>query len=951
MSLARALPFGPYLLHERLSVGGMAEVWKATDRATGAPLAIKRLLPSLADDEDFVGMFHDEATIASKLQHPNVVRIHNLGAEGRHLYIAMELVEGKDCRTILNRAEASGVRVPIRIVLGIVAQAARGLGYAHARVDGDGKSLGVVHRDVSLQNLIVSNEGVVKIIDFGIAKAEGNIARTAVGTIKGKFGYMAPEQVVGDPVDARTDVFALGIVAWELLTGQRLFLAANDVATIEKVRRCEISLPSEHASVPEKIDEIVMKALAKRPEDRYLSASNFLVDLEEYARGGGDVADAAALAAYLRATFGAGPPAESSATRSREETMSEEKKGGSDLDVFEGLQKKPGQAPSLPPAAAPPAPPQRQRAKTMLGVAPPPVAPPGAIPVARGTMPMPMPMPPPSRVPGAGPPLPPPSSRSAAPPPPPPPGPGGMPSIRSTLTMPMPPVPSRPPVGGLPAPLPPPGGPRSAPPPVVPPPNKTGPGPVTASQRAPGDMDWDDDEKTNIYDKQDTQEALASVSKPLPAAGAPSRRLGGAAALAGASGGIAAPPPAPAPASLPRPGSLPPPAPLPMPAAPVAATAPLPARSSGRADPTQVVKSQEGGSGKGLILGVVAFLVLAGAAAAFFILSPKNGSLIVQVKSGGRDVSAVEVQVDGKKVCDGAPCKVKDLPKGSHTVKAIATGYEPGSEIVIIRAGEESAIKVELARGKDAAPDQPSGAASGTGLKVAGPAFVKLSIDGKEVGPLPQEVKDLSPGEHTVKLAATDRYKTDERKLTFAENEIKDLGTVKLTVLKGKAKLNLNTPGAFVKLQSGAETRVVAKFPIELEIDPAKTWTIIATKPGFVDYRQDIKFDDEAEKTFDIVLYKKGEKKDEPATKTDDKKDDKKKDEPRAESGNGTLSINSIPPSNCILDGRPLGMTPKAGISVSAGTHTVVFVHPEHGRKSASVTVKAGESKSVGVRF
>jgi serine/threonine-protein kinase len=489
-------------------------------------------------------------------------------------------------------------------------------------------------------------------------------------------------------------------------------------------------------------------------------------------------------------------------------------------------------------------------------------------------------------------------------------------------------------------------------------------------------MDWDDeDEKTNIYDKEETQQALASIKAPMPAAGLPppsapkpaagalpppSKPLGSAAALAAGSGGTA--------------GALPPPmAPLPqMSAPPMSGGAPVsalpaPAPLPSRMDPTQVVRPSGGGKG-GIIAGVGIALVAA-AAGAFFLFGPKRGTVIVIAKSGGREVKSAQVFIDEKKVCDALPCRAPDIDKGTRTVKVVAAGFEPGSELVAVRAGEESPITIELARGRgdSSSPNDPSSSAAqikgGTGFKATGAAHVKVSLDGKDLGPLPQEVKDATPGEHKIKFYSSDRYKADERTITIAENEVKDLGAVKLGVVKGKATLTLETLGSTVTLVSGADRKAVRTFPISLDIDTSKTWVIEATKSGFLDFKQPITFDDgEAEKTFSIALTEKGKpiKKDDddktPAKKDDDKTaaktgDDKKDDKGSADSGQATLSINSIPPSNCILDGRPLGSTPKAGVSVSAGTHTVVFVHPEMGRKSASVTVKPGESRSVGVRF
>jgi hypothetical protein len=636
-------------------------------------------------------------------------------------------------------------------------------------------------------------------------------------------------------------------------------------------------------------------------------------------------------------------------------------KGGSDLDVFEGLTKKPAGRPSFPPpgpvpsrpggAGLPPAgppplgppPAQRERPRTMIGIAPPPAAsgplPPPSIPATRSTQSLPPGLPPPVSKPG-GPPGPPPVSR------------GNLPPV-------VPPL-SKPPStsAGL--------------PPLAPPPRSN----VPAQQLAPpspaapkggaglADMDWDDeDEKTNIYDKEETAQQLQRVSKPLPAAGAPAKNLGGAAALLAGSGGAAT--------SAPLPGPLPAPAPLPPPAmAPHGAVQaiPGPAPIPSRFESTQMLQKPTGGS-KAPLFAFLGVLVLGVVAVGGYTMMNKKGTVIVAVKSGGRSVENTEIRINDRKVCDKTPCRVTDLEKGTIIVKASAPGYESGDQMVAVRGGEESPVTIELAHARDAvaatsaAVADPNGAPTakaGTGFKVSGSTLLKLSVDGKELGALPQEVKDATPGEHKLKFYGSDRYKPEERSVTVVENEVKDLGTIKPKVLKGKATITLETTGARVTLVSGADRKSIPQFPISVDIDTSKQWVIQATKLGFEDFRLPIVFDDgEAEKTFAVSLNEKGKK------KPDEKKPDTtdahptatataKPDKPDvkvADTGNGTLNINSIPPSNCILDGRPLGSTPKAGVSVPAGTHTVIFVHSEKGRKQSTVTVKGGETKTVAVKF
>jgi serine/threonine protein kinase len=215
--------FGPYELIGRLSAGGMAEVHRAKDtrpEAKGRIVALKTL-HSGGSDDDLARMFQDEAQIASTLEHPHVARVYEWGSHEGRMFIAYELVEGNDLRVVFENAALTGEAPPLNVVLHVIARIAEALAYAHAR------EASIVHRDVSPQNVVLSFEGDVKLIDFGIAKAKGRLTSTAAGTIKGKFWYMIPDQVRAEEVDQRTDVFSLGICAWELLTLRRLFLPST----------------------------------------------------------------------------------------------------------------------------------------------------------------------------------------------------------------------------------------------------------------------------------------------------------------------------------------------------------------------------------------------------------------------------------------------------------------------------------------------------------------------------------------------------------------------------------------------------------------------------------------------------------------------------------------------------------------------------------------------------
>ena len=384
-----ARPFGPYNLLERIGVGGTAEVFEAVQRDGGSRVAIKRILTDAAADEEFISLFHDECAIAGQLEHPHIARIYDVGeVEGSH-YMAMEFVEGKPLRTLVDRAARHGRRLPIDVALYIICCVASGLDYAHRRGDPQGRPLGIVHRDVTPRNILVSYAGDIKLIDFGVAKAKGKLNRTQAGNIKGSLGYMAPEQVFGRGVDGRADVFSLGICLWECLTGKRLFEAENELVMLQQIRSQEIVAPSaSQPGLPRELDGIVLKALAKDPQQRYATAANFAADLQTFARRHQQTADATTVQGFMAQLFGANVPgSDQRPVYHQENRMSD--KGGSDLDVFDGLGKqRPAQAP------AQKANPVRQ--KTLLGLPAPNVPPPGAgaPPPSRG------PAPPPSRRPG-----------------------------------------------------------------------------------------------------------------------------------------------------------------------------------------------------------------------------------------------------------------------------------------------------------------------------------------------------------------------------------------------------------------------------------------------------------------------------------------------------------------------------------------------------------------------
>ena len=274
--------FDKYCLLERVSVGGMAEVFRA--KVFDSPnfhkfLAIKRILPNLAEDDEFIRMFIDEAKIVVRLTHSNICQIYELGKLKDSLFIVMEYIAGRDLLAIQNRTRKEKRIMPVSQTTYIATEIAKGLQYAHTKTNDQGAPLNIIHRDISPQNLLVSYEGEVKLIDFGIAKAAIRSDKTQVGVLKGKFGYMSPEQVQGKEIDARSDIFALGTVFWEMLTGRRLFHADSDFKTLEKVRKGIIPPPSKfNRLIPATLDKIVLKLLHRDREERYSSAQEFVAD-------------------------------------------------------------------------------------------------------------------------------------------------------------------------------------------------------------------------------------------------------------------------------------------------------------------------------------------------------------------------------------------------------------------------------------------------------------------------------------------------------------------------------------------------------------------------------------------------------------------------------------------------------------------------------------------------
>jgi eukaryotic-like serine/threonine-protein kinase len=298
---------GKYQLLRRLATGGMAELYLA--RAAGMAgfeklVVLKRILPQHAESDDFIRMFLTEARLAATLHHPNIVQVHDIGEENGTYFFTMEWVQGQDLRRLVRAARKAEMPIPLEHILHIISGVAAGLHHAHEQADHDGTPLGVVHRDVSPSNVLVTYDGGVKIVDFGIAKAAAFQSNTVVGTLKGKIPYMSPEQCRGEDVDCRSDIFSIGTLLWELTTGTRLFAGDNEIAIINRVAKAEVPLPSSvRPGYPPELEQVVMKALAGDPDQRYASAIELQIDLEDFARDARLPVSSARVGKFMRELF------------------------------------------------------------------------------------------------------------------------------------------------------------------------------------------------------------------------------------------------------------------------------------------------------------------------------------------------------------------------------------------------------------------------------------------------------------------------------------------------------------------------------------------------------------------------------------------------------------------------------------------------------------------------
>src|SRR3569623_193333 len=271
-----------YRITERIAAGGMAEVFRGIAESLQGfrkNIAIKRVLPSLTQNKKFVAMFLDEARLSLSLQHANIVQVLDIGHTDDTYFIVMEYVDGVDLKTLLEWRRRMGKRLPMAVALNFATESCKGLSYAHELLSFEtGRPLGIVHRDVSPPNVLISKQGEVKVVDFGLAKATSQIETTDPGVVKGKMSYLSPEAARGEEVDSRSDIFAVGILMYEMLPGKRLFYGETAYQTDELVRNAKIPpIKAQNTDVEQELEAIVRKTLARNKEDRYQTA-NLLQD-------------------------------------------------------------------------------------------------------------------------------------------------------------------------------------------------------------------------------------------------------------------------------------------------------------------------------------------------------------------------------------------------------------------------------------------------------------------------------------------------------------------------------------------------------------------------------------------------------------------------------------------------------------------------------------------------
>ncbi|WP_181198104.1 serine/threonine-protein kinase [Enhygromyxa salina] len=900
-----------YQILGRIALGGMAEVYKAVSRGVEGfekVVAIKRILPHVAEDEEFITMFKDEARIAAQLQHSNIAQIYELKSEGETFYIVLEYVPGRDLRSIFEHSRQIKRPMPLAQACYIIMQVCEGLEYAHNKKDRHGRPLGLIHRDVSPPNVLVSYEGEVKLIDFGVAKAAGRASQTQAGILKGKFGYMSPEQVRGATIDRRSDVFSLGAVLWEVLCNQRLFQAETDFATLEKVRTVNVDPPSRiNPAVPNKLEQIVMRSLAADLNERYQSASELHDALQAFMFEEGLFYSRKNLAEWMQEHFASDIEAEKEKARQVPPAPPPPSKASPKRTMVN-----PGSRPPPPPGGAkkPPAPPPARR--------PPPPKPGRQSAIATEAHPS---------LPSAGQ-----AAPAAAPAKRSPPKPGRARAKTMVMTN------SKPDIPGM--------GKKKLPP--------------RGKGRGGADFDWDDDElETKLFEGQEDEAfapASSGVNRTMPPPGGaagpvsvqatmppPSGPVGGGAAARG--GGL--PGPGGRPGGLPGPGGRP---------APSGPGLPPPGGSSGGLP-------VPGGQPGGAPLGRPGPGGPVGQPLAHQHAQPYGQQQ--QQQQGYQQQQAQQSQQQAYQQQQQQQAYQQQQQQAPPPAMAPASEPESKSNIGLIIGILGGVIAIlgvvaffvigpglggddkeeEQADAKEEA--EPTAAVAGFTLEVT-PADATVKIDGKDYpGEAKRDISGLSAGPHKIEVSQGEGFLPYTQEVTLSEGETMPL-PIKLHARDVTLTIKVTPVAASVTLVGGATPAEVGKgaasHEYKLQREPGVEYALEGVAEGFEDAKAPIVFTGDPTQEVTLALVAKAAAVETPPASKPTKKTTKKRP---SKPKNSELKIGVAPgnpPATVYVDGKKKGRAP-VFVKVSAGSHTVKWKWDDGKTDTQKVSVADKESK------
>jgi eukaryotic-like serine/threonine-protein kinase len=914
-------PFGKYYLLERISIGGMAEVFRA--KAFGVEgferlVAVKRILPNIAEDKEFIRMFIEEAKLSVQLNHANIAQIFDLGVVEGSYYIALEHVHGRDLRVLFERCRQLGEAMPIAQACFVAMKVCEGLDYAHNKRDQAGRELSLVHRDVSPQNILVSFEGEVKLIDFGIAKAAGIGANSQAPILKGKFGYMSPEQVRGVEIDRRSDVFSCGVVLYELLTGERLFVGESDFDTLEKVRNVEILPPSTYnRKIPDELERIVLKALSKDAEERYQNAIDLHDELQAFVYTAGEFYSRKDLAAWMKKTFG-------------KEIEDETAK----LESYRQL--KPPAPTAGPPAPAPP-PAVGAGSDAVPEPARTPQSQSGRLPRKPGTQPVPVARP-----------------------------------VKSTgpvaALKPQPPARSQPVVVGPQ----PPSGARSQPVAVIPPPVAVPVSPPAAMplgasagdrQRhvRPVEMSWEDDElETRVYDGDDPRHRSNRTGLPLqpPVSSSPAIPLP-ADAHPPVHEAAAGDPPA-------WSAEMPPAAPFPL----ASHGASGPSGSAGYRNGAGAASAASAASG-----GYVGAHELGtpppDMAVEPRVLPPRRDPVPVRVPAattfGASELPTIPVSSFGARITAGrrprdGSGRLVPLAIGSAAVVAIV------AIVLLVMSGKPrpapQPAPTPVAVKQPPPPPAPD-PSTGFDLYVTPAGITQWKLDGdSRTDRLPSRIRGISPGPHTVQIEPPPGFLSQLQQVSVELGKAPRVEIALQPIPGITGVFESAPPGATVSLIIDGKRQAVGPSPARAPLDPRNGYQVLFEKPGYRSVNRPIAFSGALEEHIVVELEKVSAQAPPPSppprpapseprprrTGRDGAGESSAPSEPVSDDAGdararpqGVLVLGSKPPCDIAIDGGTTGLhTPQKEIKLPVGRHRITLTNAEFGiNETFTVDIKA----------